>query len=147
MAKASGGFSGMAELIADLGKLGEAAQREGAVVVQQAATSMASELQSAYPSHEGVLRGRVVVENRSAGSGPALRWKVRSKAPHAHLYEYGTVRRFTADTGANRGTMPATPTFVPAAIRTRRRMVEGLKAVIRRQRVRGMTGQLEVREA
>ena len=138
----------MAELIADLSHLGESVERETAQVVQRAAEEMGAELQRRYPSYEGVLRRRVVVESRpSPAGGPVLRWKVRSKAPHAHLYEYGTVQRFSGATGANRGTMPATPTFVPAAVRARRRMIDGLQALVRRQRVRGMTGQLEVRES
>lgn len=137
---AQDGFSGMADLIADLGRLAEVPE-EAAGIVRTTAELMEAEVVQAYPAHEGELRRRVVREEL----GP-LRWKVRSKAPHAHLYEYGTVQRFTAGRGANRGTMPAKPTFIPAAVRARTRMVDRLTDLVKRQKVRGMTGTMEIRE-
>ncbi|MGE0460901.1 MAG: HK97 gp10 family phage protein [Vicinamibacterales bacterium] len=143
---ATEGFTGMADLIADLGRMGEDVQREAAGVVRSTAELMQAEVVRDYDEADGDLRRGVVVEpGRGVSADLALRWKVRSKAPHAHLYEFGTVQRFTAGTGANRGTMPAAPTFVPAAVRARARMVDRLTALLRRQRVKGMTGTMEVR--
>lgn len=139
---ASAGFSGMQELIAGLGQLSATVQAEAGDIVLGAAVTMSSDVKREYGTGPtGNLAARVVVEK----AGP-LRVKVRTKAPHAHLYEFGTVQRFTHGTGANRGTMPAKPVFVPAAVRTRKRMVDDLKDLVRRQRVRGMTGTLEVRD-
>jgi HK97 gp10 family phage protein len=146
---ANEGVSGMAALIADLARMGEAVQRESAGIVKSTADLMKAEVVRDYPVADGELRRRVVVEQgrRGDGENSSLRWKVRSKAPHAHLVEYGTVQRFTNDTGANRGTMPAKPVFVPAAVRARARMVRELVGIVRKQRVKGMTGSLEVRQA
>lgn len=70
---------------------------------------------------------RTTVKNR--GSVAA---RVAVTAPHAHLYEYGTaVRRTKA--GAGRGTMPAQPTLVPAAIAERETMVSELVALVEAQ--------------
>lgn len=76
--------------------------------------------------------------------GP-LHWKVRSVAPHAHLWEYGTDPR-RAPSGANRGRMfgaqgdapqlggrPARPVLVPVGMRRRRQMVKRLVALMERQ--------------
>jgi hypothetical protein len=78
--------------------------------------------------------------------GQGLRWKVKSKAPHAHLYEYGTLKRYTRGTGAHRGKMDPTPTFVPSAQRWRARMVDDLIALLKRQTVPGMSGQMDVQQ-
>ena len=119
-------------------------QTELKPLIKASAEGLQAELKSSYRKREGVLADRVVIEARDP-RGLALR--VRSKAPHAHLYEYGTIRRFTRGTGAFRGTMPATPTLVPAAIRWRRRMLEQTKAALRRMRIPGFTGSAEVRES
>lgn len=141
---ATEGFTGMAELIADLGRMGHDVERDAGGIVLRTADAMANDVIGGYPVKEGGLRAGVVVEKSAASP---TRVKVRSKSPHAHLFENGTVQRHTAGTGANRGTMPAKPTFVPAAVRARRRMTEELVGLVRRQKVRGMTGTLEVREA
>lgn len=121
-------------------------RRELAPVVRSHSDGLATELRSSYDQGgTGTLAARVVVE---AGRDPrGLRVKVRSKAPHAHLYEYGTIQRFTSGTGANRGTMPAKPTFIPAAIRWRERMKRATKTVLQSLRVPGFHGSPEVRES
>lgn len=118
------GFSGMAELIADLRKLPEALKGEVSKDVHSAADAMVSDLQTNYPSVTGNLRRGVKQETIDP-----LKVKVRSTAPHAHLYEYGTARN-----------QPARPTFIPAAIRHRKRMHERFGATLRRIKVSGMTG-------
>ncbi len=162
---ATEGFKGMAELIRGLERLGGAVQTEAASIVRTTAQLMAARVRSLYPRRPagrkaGALQDRVVIEEgrgqftatHRSGGGVAgtfvgsLRWKVRSKAPHAHLYEFGTVVRRTASRGANRGRMGATPTFVPEAVRARERMRRELIALIERQSVPGMTGRLEVRQ-
>lgn len=122
-----------------------------APIVRQSADSLAADVKSQYATNKrtsrnpGTLVERVVVE---PGRDPrGLRAKVRTKAPHAHLYEYGTVLRRTNETGASRGTMPANPVFVPTAIRWRARMVQRVAAAMRSLRIPGFTGTPEVRES
>lgn len=112
-------------------------------IVRESSEGMRAEVEGAYHKRTGRLASRVVVERQSN----ALRAKVRTKAPHAHLYEYGSIRRYTRGSGANRGQMPAQPTFVPAAIRWRARMVDRVLAAMRGLRIPGLTGSPEVRQA
>ena len=145
---ATEGFTGMADLIRGLGRLGEHVQVEAAAIVRSSAQIMATRVRGRYTRRTGVLQDRVITEEMGRGqSAASLRWKVRSKAPHSHLYEEGTVERFVASTGARRGRMPARPTFVPEAVRTRERMREELIALVARQTVPQMTGRLEVRQS
>ena len=111
-------------------------------IIRATADGLASELKSAYPTVTGTLVNRITVEKKDE-----LRARVRNRAPHAHLYEYGTVRRYTAGTGANRGTMPAKPTFVPAAVRWRARMMRAVKGSLQRLRIPGFRGSMDVRES
>ncbi len=129
------GFNGMDQLIRDLEELPEALKGETAKILEGAANGMAAAVRQQYPFKTGNLVRHVVIVRDDP-----LRVRVRNTAKHAHLYEYGTVRRQTNSTGANRGTMPARPVFVPAAVRHRKRMLEDLQGMLRRAKVRGMTG-------
>jgi hypothetical protein len=127
---------------AALEALGATADVELDRIVESNARLFAADLPSRYPAKDGGLRGGIQVKKR----GPR-RYQVRNAAPHAHLFEYGTVRRFTAGTGAYRGVMPAKPTFVPWAIRARARMLDQVRAFLRAVHVPGFTGSLETRES
>lgn len=144
---ASEGFTGMAALINGLQRMGEHVQTEAAGIARSTAQIMAARVRPKYARRTGTLQDRVVVEEMARGDGgaAALRWRVRSRAPHSHLYERGTLERFVASTGARRGRMPARPVFVPEAVRARGRMHQELIALVARQTVPGMTGRLEVR--
>jgi hypothetical protein len=111
-------------------------------IVAQTAAAFAADLPSRYPAVEGDLRGGVRLQQR----GP-LAHQVKNTARHAHLYEHGTIRRFTARAGAFRGVMPAQPVFVPWAIRWRARMVEAVANRLRALRVPGFDGTLGARES
>jgi hypothetical protein len=147
---ATEGFDGMAALIADLQRLPAEFRQEAGRIVDATADQMADAVRRAYPEESrsatgtGKLRDGVKVDKGDTAGGE-LRARVRNTARHAHLYERGTVQRFTGR-GANRGTMPARPTFIPEAVRARARMVGQLIGIVRRARVRGMDGTLEVRE-
>lgn len=161
---ATEGFKGMGELIRGLERMGAHVQTEASSIVRTTAQVMAARVRGQYPrratgNKAGALQDRVVVEegrgqflaSRRGGGGVggtfvgSLRWKVRSKAPHAHLYERGTVERYLASNGARRGRMGATPVFIPQAIRARQTMHNQLVALLVRQTVPGMTGRMEVR--
>lgn len=143
---ASLSLDGVKEIREALERLPEQLTRdEFGPIVRASAEGLAGELKSSYARVTGTLADRVVVEPGRSGNG--LMAKVRSKAPHAHLYEYGTVRRRTNETGANRGSMPARPIFVPAAIRARERMVRACADAFRRLKIPGFSGTPEVRES
>jgi hypothetical protein len=63
-------------------------------------------------------------------SATILVGKVLSRAPHSHLYEFGTKRRRTAK-GANRGAMSEKAITVPIARRRRARMARRLVDLLR----------------
>lgn len=139
-------LTGVSQLAAEIKAAGEEFTRtELAPIVRGAADGLAGEVKAAYPKQTGNLADGVVVENGRDGRG--LRAKVRTNAPHAHLYELGTVQRFTNRTGASRGTMPARPTFVPLAIRWRERMIDRTKDALQRLKIRGFDGAAGVRQS
>jgi hypothetical protein len=130
-------IEGMAEYLAILRNLpAELAEEAGAIVVSTAedAKKDAFDLYpepSAESRKKGVksLREGLAVQTTRAGRyGAGARLVNRS--PHAWLYENGTAARQTA-LGYNRGAMPATAVFIPAAIRRRRAMYEQLAAMVR----------------
>lgn len=142
MAAIKHGFDGMEALLRGLRQLPEDLKREARAIVASHTNSMASEVIAEYPEDTGTLTRGVSVEIAPDG----LSARVRSRAQHAHLYEYGTVARHTSGTGARRGAMESKPTFVPAAVRHRGRMVRHLRAVGSRVKVDGMDGTLDLQE-
>ena len=148
------GFTGMAELIADLENLPEEFKGEAANIVTATANGMATDVRSRYPSVSGNLRDHVVVERDS--DGDPLKARVKNTARHSHLYERGTVERFQYTRKSKSvGEMfqkqlgkgnTGKPTFIPAAVRARARMKEQLVSMVKRSKVRGMTGTLDVVE-
>lgn len=53
-------------------------------------------------------------------------YRIRNTAPHAHLYELGTVARTHSD-GHPTGVMPAKPVLIPEAIAARERIGRGIE--------------------
>jgi len=135
------GFTGMSEFVADLRALGPSLQREGDAIASKHAEAAAQATRAGYAVRSGRLRNGVRVERLRLGA-----YQVKSRARHAHLYEDGTERRFLNSNGAPRGAMPERPTMIPAAIRWRARMREQLIGLVKRTRIRGMTGTLDVVE-
>lgn len=124
---------GLDELRAVLRRLPQELTQEAQAIVVSHAEFAAREVQGGYPTGPtGNLKRRVTTEvNTSRFSAGA---RVRSRAPHAALFERGTKRRTTTD-GRNRGAMPAAPDsarMVPKAIRHRRRMMGALMAMVER---------------
>jgi len=110
-------------------------------------TKTAIAIAGRYPRRSGVLASRVFSSiERGGGYGPRAR--VVSAAPHAHLYEKGTVERWTHAGGGvrsprpgpttrtpmggtYRGAMPAHPTFVPMMQQARRELAPVLADLMR----------------
>lgn len=130
------------ELVKEIEALGETVAAETDRIVESNAQLFAADLPSRYPAIDGDLRQGVSFKKIADRV-----YRVASRAKHAHLFEFGTVRRFTAQTGASRGTMPAKPTFVPWAVKARARMLDQVKTYLRSVRAKGFTGTPEVRES
>jgi hypothetical protein len=154
----SGEISGLGELIRALQSLPDELQREADGVVQIAAETTANDVRNAYFKAQktatkwgrlrddaGALANGVVIRRPRDGR-KGSRAQVKSTAKHAHLYEFGTVQRFLSSNGANRGTMPPQPVFIPAAIRNRKWMVAKLTEIVNGKRLPGTQGSADVRE-
>lgn len=89
-------------------------------------------LRAAYPlGPTGNLRRRVLISKIESGPyGAGL--MLKSAAPHARLFEYGTAARHTS-LGWRRGKMPARPIFGRTAARARREMWRELAGMMRRE--------------
>lgn len=92
---------GIAGLIAAIKQVPEAVQREADTAIDGVADGMVSAVKAQY------RRGRTGTLQRGVRKRKLapLAYQVRSAAPHAHLYEFGTRQRQTKR-GANRGAMP-----------------------------------------
>jgi len=85
-------------------------------ILLSSAFDAADALRSAYPYVEGgLIRGVTVEPSRGVTLAGAT---VKNLAPHAKIYEDGTVARETHQ-GYNRGRMLGTPTFRPITARYR----------------------------
>lgn len=124
-------FEGMDDFRQGLRHLPAELAAKAGQVVQATARQVHDEVQANYPRGKtGNLKSgvRVTLE----GSAIFARGIVKSTAPHAHLFEYGTTRRQTRS-GANRGVMPkGQPDELVGirASRARKRMVEQLIAIV-----------------
>lgn len=125
-------WTGLDELRAALRSLPSDLAGEAEHIVEGAANGAAVEARAGYASHirSGNLIAHVDVSKQAAGRY-GVGFLVINRAKHAWLFENGSQARHTA-IGANRGSMPATPTFVPAMIRARRRMYDQLRGVLER---------------
>jgi hypothetical protein len=124
-------LQGLDELRQQLRQLPEDLATEAGEIVLAHAEAAKREVETGYPTGPtgNLKRGVSVQRNRSKVTTQAI---VRSKAPHAYIFEKGTVRRQT-DKGLNRGRMPAareSERAIPKFIRARARMVEALKALV-----------------
>lgn len=125
-------MEGLSELRDALRQLPDDLAREAGVIVTAQAELAKDQVQRAYPEHTGRLRKGITV-NRE-GDRYGARAIVRSRAPHASIYEFGTKARRT-DAGANRGSMPKaddSARMIPIIVRRRRAMVAALVDLVRR---------------
>ncbi len=129
---------GLEDLKAALRALPAELTTEASKIIEGAANGAVLDIRRAYPVVMGPLRDRVdVMFTQGAVSAGAL---VRSRAPEAYLYEYGTEARHTK-LGLNRGRMPPTHAFGQVMAKVRRRMYEDLGALLERKGLR-VTGRV-----
>jgi hypothetical protein len=133
MANPSMSWNGLSELKKILRSLPDDLAEEAGRVVVWNANAAAGDIRASYPRVSGNLQDGVVVEvdNSFVGSRYGARAIVKSKAPHAYIYEHGTEARhyFTQKGRGVRkavGRMPAGNIFVPRVIKHRRRMMDEL---------------------
>lgn len=143
-------MDGLAELRAALRALPDDLAQEAAAIVQAQAEYAQQQIVAAYPERTtnlnpgptrksrwfppGILKARVTSTREPGAARFGARAVVRSRAPHAWLFENGTKPRQTRN-GASRGRMPVAPEserMIPIAIRRRRVMVQALIDLVRR---------------
>lgn len=127
-------FDGLAELRAALRALPSELTGEASNIINTTANGAATEIRTAYGKHvrSGRLQGGVVISRLDSAGKFSAGAIVKNTAKHAWLFENGSQARHTA-IGANRGTMPPTPTFVPVIVRRRRGMYQALKDLLERK--------------
>lgn len=129
-------FSGLEELKESLRNLPADLAGEASHVVEGAANAAMVAMGSGYASHwhSGNLQKGLQVTHFEPGrfSAGAI---VKNTAKHAYIFENGTeARYYYTMRGAKHvtGKMPPGHVFIPAAIRARRAMYEGLSDVVTR---------------
>lgn len=119
-------WEGLPELVAKIEGLPAKLTDEASTITFEAAKQAADDIRAIYPEHTGNLRRGVRVSRRTQG-GHRAEAVVRSTAPHAHLYEYGTaVRSFGAQ---DRGRMFVRNPAAQTANRRDRRSLSGTPVV------------------
>lgn len=130
-------LTGILELKQALANLPAQLKGEATGIVMETAYAAADDIRNQY--HQGptgnLKKGVRVVVKEIGPVGVAA--QVRSTAPHAPLYEFGTEARhyITASgkkhaTGKMWGKRPGTPVFIPTMIRYRRALYAKLAALI-----------------
>jgi hypothetical protein len=134
---------GIQELKEALANLPVQLKGEATAIVLDSAHAAANDIRAQYPAGgTGNLRKGVKVVVKEIGPvGVAA--QVRSGAPHAVLYEFGTEARHYI-TKAGRwhatGRMPGKPVFIPTLMRGRRLMYRKLATIIEAQGLKVKTG-------
>lgn len=137
-------WKGLQELFRDLQLLPAQSASEATNIATAAANSAAVEVRTVYGDHAvtGVLQARVRVDDLTTKRF-GVHKRVINTAPHAHLFEFGTVERKT-DAGWSRGKMwgrqPGGHVFIPAMERARARMYTQMKAMLIRLGATRVTG-------
>jgi len=110
-------WTGMDEMIKMLTDAPQDIRTKGMAIVKEETEAAAMEIALAYGQKTGRLRRSVRTEYPST---TILYGQVLVRAPHAHLYEFGTRQRRT-DRGWNRGSMPTETNEVTPEVAKRRR--------------------------
>jgi hypothetical protein len=111
--------------------------REAEGILVASAFDAADAVRDAYPYREGgLIRGVTVEPSRGRTLAGA---EVKNLAPHAIIYEDGTVTRAT-HRGYNRGRTIGTPTFRPITARYRDRALSAVTARIYAHGAASVTG-------
>jgi hypothetical protein len=131
VAKLGVALFGLGDLRDALKRLPLELQQEARGEILRTTASAAAELRAVYPAVTGNLRRGVKTQFRDRKGETT--GTVLSTAPHAHLWEFGTVNRKT-EKGWNRGRSPSNITRGLIAIRMRRQRAlrQTLRAILER---------------
>ena len=138
-------LTGILELKQALANLPAELKGQATGIVMETAYAAADDIRNQYPlgppgrtnrrgkdvTPGNLKKGVRVVVKEIGPVGVAA--QVRSAAPHAHLYEFGTVaRHYVTKYGVRKavGAMPPRPVFIPTMIRYRRLLYAKLAALI-----------------
>jgi len=132
-------WDGLEELKTAMRNLPPRLAGEADGIVTRAAEMAATEIRGRYPEKTGNLRRGVRVTRKLAGSRAAA--ILQNTAPHALIYEAGTVARHYTGTDklgrryqmGSRGSMPPGHVFWPVYYARRRAMYGELKALLMRE--------------
>jgi Bacteriophage HK97-gp10, putative tail-component len=125
-------WDGLKELKQVLRSLPDDLAKEAGRYVQFHAQAAAGAVRRGYPRVTGNLQDGVVVEQTDGGRYGA-KAIVKSKAPHAYIYEFGTeARHYYTSTGTKKsvGRMPAGHVFIPRVQEQRRRLMDDLSEMV-----------------
>lgn len=111
---------GLDALVKELETLPEKLMADVIDPVMERETSEAAQRMQTRYAHDSLSSG---VRRDKRGPGD---YRIRNMAPHAHLFELGTVARFRSN-GAATGRMPAKPVLIPEAIGARARIGNGVE--------------------
>ena len=130
-------WTGLDELRADLRRLPADLAAEGSAIVNGAAEVARAEVVAQYEAHvvTGNLASHVSIGRGAAVGAFSASVILKSTAPHAHLFEFGSeARHYVTIRGKKKllGQMPAANIFVPIVIRRRRKMEDALAAMVER---------------
>lgn len=115
-------FKGLDDFLREFGSIPQQLTQQGMEIIREETEGAAVEIAQGYARKTGRLARAV---KTFYPSSTILIGKVLSRAPHSHLYEFGTKLRRTHG-GANRGVMPEKAVSVPIARRRRARMARRL---------------------
>jgi len=130
-------LDGVLALRAALRRLPEGLADQAGTLVRAQAQNAAGAIRAGYARKSGNLQDHVVVEEDTR-SRFGVRYRVRSRALHAYIYEYGTqARHYFTKAGKKHatGVMPAAPplrAFIPKMIDARHRMYDELAWLLTR---------------
>lgn len=120
-------WSGLNDLIRELGGLPAEIQSDGMAIIREETEGAAKEMAQGYAQKSGKLARSV---RTLYPSSSILVGIAQAKSPHAHLYEFGTDKRQTVS-GSNRGTMPEKQVTPDIARRRRANMARRLVNLLR----------------
>jgi hypothetical protein len=126
-------FEGLDELREALRRLPDDLTGEASHIIEAAKNGAEADIKSQYPA--GPLRDHLTSSIERTGFSVVAIIKNTAKTIQgidlASLYEFGSQARHTV-IGADRGTMPARPVFVPVMVRKRRQMYENFRDLLTR---------------
>lgn len=143
MAKPGVTWSGLDSFKDELRVLTADLVEEANAIMVESATDAKRDIAAAYPRKSGGLRSGLILKPARGTllSGAEL----VQTAPHANIFERGTVVRHTHRL-AHRGRMPANPTFYPIAAAYRRRAISDVMFRLYQHGATSVSGDVEDQE-